>query len=617
MAKGRQRVEHCLGSEKGSRHISSRLYNQALAHSPWDLALKLLHQMPPLCTNQISYTHAIKACANSAKWREALTIVQSMRIGAVGAAKGDVTKTHIVTPNVMHYNGVLSACEKAGHWEVALSVIEEMNKLKHTSIEPDAVSYNCVIATLAKSGHWQRAFQIFDQLCSGELGASLQPSVVTYAVALKACEEALLWQRALTVLDALHDAERNGQLKEAANIIHYNSTLNVLAKAAQWKLAMKLLRRIPSPDVISYNTVISACDKAGEWETALRVLYGLKKTMRIMASTKANETDGGGGSSSSTAAPVVKIVRPDVVSYNSAISACEKGHQWELTVRLLRDMCRIKHMTPDVVSFTAAISACGKARQWGLALELLQTALQRVRPDVIIYNACMSACAHAGKWEHALTLLHELRQAASSTDSRDGKEITNRARHATPCVPTSTSYGVAIDACTQGAMYAVGVRVFEEMVQEGTVPTFGTYKAVITACVEGKFNRRAVDFYREAVKSATVPYVRKEDNVVDFHGFNIPMATVALWCVFDDLKKTAAHRGKNDNAFTKVERDLIVITGRGNGSLDEQSVLRPRVIEILDREFQPSLDVRPVPGNDGRLRILASSLQAWLDVHLQ
>ena len=62
---------------------------------------------------------------------------------------------------------------------------------------------------------------------------------------------------------------------------------------------------------------------------------------------------------------------PDVVSYNAAISACEKGKQWEGALTLLQEMVRLV-ITPGVVSFSAATSACEKGTQWEGALSLLQ-----------------------------------------------------------------------------------------------------------------------------------------------------------------------------------------------------------------------------------------------------
>ena len=56
-------------------------------------------------------------------------------------------------------------------------------------------------------------------------------------------------------------------------------------------------------------------------------------------------------------------VTPNVISFNAAISACEKGGQWQQTSLLLVDM-GMAGVTLEVISFTAAISACEKGEQW-------------------------------------------------------------------------------------------------------------------------------------------------------------------------------------------------------------------------------------------------------------
>ena len=59
-----------------------------------------------------------------------------------------------------------------------------------------------------------------------------------------------------------------------------------------------------------------------------------------------------------------------VISYNSTISACEKGQQWEQAVSLLPEM-RSYWLEPDVISYSSLISACEKGKQWEQALGLL------------------------------------------------------------------------------------------------------------------------------------------------------------------------------------------------------------------------------------------------------
>ena len=49
-------------------------------------------------------------------------------------------------------------------------------------------------------------------------------------------------------------------------------------------------------------------------------------------------------------------INPNVISYNAAISACQKRGEWQQAVSLFRAMPQAR-ITPDVVSYNAVISA--------------------------------------------------------------------------------------------------------------------------------------------------------------------------------------------------------------------------------------------------------------------
>ena len=58
---------------------------------------------------------------------------------------------------------------------------------------------------------------------------------------------------------------------------------------------------------------------------------------------------------------------PNVISYNAAISACEKGQRWEKALQLVREGVW-QGLAPNVISYSAAISACEKGQQRSLKL---------------------------------------------------------------------------------------------------------------------------------------------------------------------------------------------------------------------------------------------------------
>mgnify|MGYP001226595639 CR=1 FL=1 len=50
---------------------------------------------------------------------------------------------------------------------------------------------------------------------------------------------------------------------------------------------------------------------------------------------------------------------PKITSYSAAITVCEKGRQWKRVLQLLGEMGRTT-MELDIVTFNAAMSACEK-----------------------------------------------------------------------------------------------------------------------------------------------------------------------------------------------------------------------------------------------------------------
>ena len=73
-------------------------------------------------------------------------------------------------------------------------------------------------------------------------------------------------------------------------------------------------------------------------------------------------------------------VTPDVYSYSSAISACEKGGELTRALDLLREM-RARGVSPNVISFSAAVAACAKGGLWNEALALLEQMRQVIATD--------------------------------------------------------------------------------------------------------------------------------------------------------------------------------------------------------------------------------------------
>ena len=95
-------------------------------------------------------------------------------------------------------------------------------------------------------------------------------------------------------------------------------------RGSWWVLSFPLCRTRVWPDLITYNTAISACSK-GQWQIALLLLEDLIGEELV-----------------------------DCVSYNSAVSACCGGSQWEKAFHILQ-MMTLNHVLPDSITLHVLI----------------------------------------------------------------------------------------------------------------------------------------------------------------------------------------------------------------------------------------------------------------------
>ena len=63
-------------------------------------------------------------------------------------------------------------------------------------------------------------------------------------------------------------------------------------------------------------------------------------------------------------------VWPDLITYNTAISTCSKGEQWQLALLLLQDLAAKN--AADCVSYNSAVSACCAGTEWKRVFQIMQ-----------------------------------------------------------------------------------------------------------------------------------------------------------------------------------------------------------------------------------------------------
>ena len=279
-------------------------------------------------------------------------------LGNPGVAKHSVADQDVITLST-----VASAHEKCLQWRAALGLLPG---LKRGGLEATVILYNTLGA--AARGRWSSVLCLLAEL----LHQGLQPTAVSLNSALSADVSAASlssWRQGLVLLRCLTGVRRTAVTCGAA----------VGAVAGGWRWGAQVLVDFRVAGVPgSARAYGAAIASSKEWQQILLLLELL---------------DGEFGA--------------NVIAYNAAISACEKGKKWEQALGLLRRL-KLAKLQATIVSYGAAISACEKGRQWKLALQLLaELGEVRLQGNLVVHNAALSACEKCQQWERALVLLHK------------------------------------------------------------------------------------------------------------------------------------------------------------------------------------------------------------------
>ncbi|KAL3924176.1 MAG: hypothetical protein SGILL_001210 [Bacillariaceae sp.] len=294
----------------------------------------------------ISYNSVIGACANTARWKEALEVLDQCY------------REPGVTPTIYTYTNAMRACARGGKSQRALSLLEVV---KDKGLPLDSYCYTAVIDACAKGGKWRKAQELFNEM--EERG--IEASGVTYSVTISALGNGLQWEKALWMLNVMRDK------KMTVNLITYNAAITALAKSA---------RETAKRSVRQNGSVGKEAEEL--WPKALGLLDQMKE-------------DG---------------IEPDGFCYSSAINCCGAEGRWKEACELIDIMRKGGPNTrPNKIAYTAAIGACGKAGRAGKALELFATMKSEgLKADRIAFNALFSAVRTAKNADKAFELWNEM-----------------------------------------------------------------------------------------------------------------------------------------------------------------------------------------------------------------
>lgn len=262
--------------------------------------------------------------------------------------------------------------------------------------------------------------------------------------------------------------------------------------------------------VTGFNAAISACARAVDWQSAIKLLDRMEEAReKVLAEEEEEEEE-------ESDMQRFLIPEPDVVTYGTILSACERGERWSLVLNYAETMQK-RGLELDGLALTSCLHAC---QQLGLAEEALNY-LEQMKtvhpvapitakfersgarrplrgPDGVAYRLAISACARGGAWKEGIRLLQKFEQETGKA-------------------PDVVAYTSAITGCEYAGKWKEAFHLLDRMRKAGVEPNEVTMAAVIGACAtalsrgETGSDEELVDSGEDVPKAGrTMPIVEKK-----------------------------------------------------------------------------------------------------------
>ncbi|CAJ1372710.1 unnamed protein product [Effrenium voratum] len=396
-----------LFSELCHCRLDADAASTSTAMSSWTASLQLLK-------SRLAPSHAAMACAKAGAWRHA--VLHEMRAARLASA----------VP-------AISACAKASRWEWALHVLATMGDASDAD-GVGAVCFGAAMSACERGGQWAAAL--------GLLAAAEERRVrldgVIFNTLISAARTGGRWHTALGLVSAMRSAALEPE------VVACNAAISALDPFARWAQAAELLaqsrRRWLEPDVISCNAIIS-CHRH-RWTLAISCLAAMAgfppSSIAFDVATQALRQSEHWGMAVAQLERMTQLrLKADVLSYNAAITACEKNFQWKAVLCLLMETSTAVGEAVSQLYETATCAASslsteertemswrlGKLSQLGLPGATLNT----VPTDATLTALCTMVWSAASAFDACEALAQAVEQRFGEAWTLSGRSLANLA----------------------------------------------------------------------------------------------------------------------------------------------------------------------------------------------
>eukprot|EP00612_Vaucheria_litorea_P000993 CAMPEP_0171460102 /NCGR_PEP_ID=MMETSP0945-20130129/5104_1 /TAXON_ID=109269 /ORGANISM="Vaucheria litorea, Strain CCMP2940" /LENGTH=526 /DNA_ID=CAMNT_0011986221 /DNA_START=23 /DNA_END=1604 /DNA_ORIENTATION=- len=398
-------------------------------------------------------------------------------------------------PSVPHLTRVVDAASKAEKWDIVEELLDTMYKV---GAPPNLVTYCAVFSSMGKVGEHSRISTLIERV-----GSRLEISAWNAIMSGVAGAAAAKGRKSRTLVGSRDDDESFLDIGSYETCMKYFDMMtesglkpncmtfsNLIAVARDGPTdpittAENILRDMQvrwkvKPDVYCLNNLMALYMTNGQPQKALDLLrHVLEKDKQQKTKVKGEWDE----------------ARPDLITYNTGISACERLSDGKSALMILNCIQNDGNVKPDKITFNSGISALGKGKMCEEALNLFKemnnagTQLDIV-PDTTTFNAIISACARGGQYTIALVIFE-----AMETKNICKDEVT---------------YGAALHACMRGALGAKAEAIIQKMERENTRISPSSYASAIFACLKSDRTKEALEIYKKASKKGAAPVGKAE-----------------------------------------------------------------------------------------------------------
>ncbi|XP_059667116.1 pentatricopeptide repeat-containing protein At3g24000, mitochondrial [Cornus florida] len=381
--------------------------------------------------------------------------------------EGRIVHTHFLNSKFKHYlviqNTILNMYAKCGSLDEAHKVFDEMPKR-------DMVTWTALITGYSQNERPHDALVLFPQM----LRLGLMPNHFTFSSLLKAAGAV--------------PGDRDGRQIHAfcikygydSNVYVGSALVDMYARCGHMDGARFVFERLPSKNEVSWNALISGHARKAEGEDALQLFLKMQRedftpthftyssVFSACASTGALEQgkwvhahmikSGGkliafvgntlldmyakSGSIDDAKKVFDRLIKPDVVSWNSMLTACALHGLGKETVERFEKMLKVG-IEPNAITFLCVLTACSHAGMLGEGqyyFELMKK--YKLEPEVSHYVTIVDLLGRAGLLDRAERFIREM-----------------------PIEPTAAIWGALLGACRMHKNMELGTyaaeRVFE------------------------------------------------------------------------------------------------------------------------------------------------------------